>query len=988
MKIEEFQQNRFVRNVIRDQWLIFASTGVMAAFAVVYVLMLYKPGFESEAKVWIKDTSTRSYLSQPTNQPGYLSPLTQAGNPVMTQAQILTSREMSLYLSDFVARQQPRKQWAKTLNGKPNTLELIKVKTEPSTDVLHVSLKWNDPLLARDMLRVALERLNDTNLAFNRQIYTQKKEYVNTQLKNIERNLASVRERLKQFQSGNMTIDIDAQTHELVRLKTQLVAQLESVNASHRNNTSNAKALQSQLAMSPAQALQAVALGSGNESLVKMRSDLALLKQQFAKDGVKLAPTNPSMVALKRQIEELESQVKREVRETTGGSLLEGPLIYDNVRGQLVQDLASSSARSAGLGSEAGSLREAIARVNHSLRAIPESRYTLSGLQEEEKALAQAYDELRKMQIETQIKEAETPSNVFVVDAPSIPEKPSVPTGTHLIVLSTLLGLGVGVGLSVLKTQTQDRCEGAEAVAEATRSKILGVIPWLEKPPEARGFTDRSMFSMNDMACKHIISNLRIEAGKIEAQAIAFTSSSFEKPRSSGAYHLAQCMNRLGQTVAFIEADLRPGSLLEMLPDPFSGTDLSDLIMSTDLRLRAGQAVFPEEVLQGLTQDVNGIYLALNRQPVDNAYDYFASRGFRHILNVLKEQFDWVFIDTPAALIAPEFMAIATISDGVVLFVDKEATFKTLSAISEKVRGAGIPLLGSVIREKSSRLIQEQKIYANWRGPKGGGGVFSPVSENEPVASSLSSRVEFMGAKIDALTMRETLQRVSRVIEYGERMQHVVVNVAKLVTMSHDKKLRDIVNGCDLISADGAGVVIGARMLGIQIPERVAGIDLMKNLIDLSSQKGYGVFFLGADEEVIRDVVTHYRTLYPALKICGYRNGYFEPDEEAKIARKIREAKPDILFVAMTSPKKEKFMNMYKDTMKVPFIMGVGGSFDVVAGKVRRAPLWMQNAGLEWFFRLAQEPRRMWKRYLFTNMQFGWMLAGKAVSLRLGASNG
>lgn len=987
MKIEEFQQNRFIRNFIQDKWLIFASAGVMAAFAVVYVLTAYKPSFESEAKVWIKDTSTRSYLSQPTNQPGYLSPLTQAGNPVMTQAQILTSKEMSAYLSDFVARQQPQKEWAKTLNGKPNTLELIEVKTEPSTDVLHVSLKWSDPLVARDMLRVALERLNDTNLAFNRQIYTQKKEYVNTQLKNIERNLASVRDRLKQFQSGNMTIDIDVQTQELVRLKTQLVAQLESVKASHSNNSGSAKALQSQLAMSPRQALQAVALGSGNESLVKMRSDLALLKQQFAKDGVKLARTNPTMVASKRQIEELESQVKREVRETTGGNVVDGPLIYDNVRSQLVQDLVSSSARSAGLGSEASSLRAAINRVNTALKAIPENRYTLSGLMEEEKALAQAYDELRKMQIETQIKEAETPSNVFVVDTPSVPEKPSAPTGMHLIILSTLLGLGVGVGVSVLKTQTQDRCEGSDAVAEATKSKILGIIPWLEKPPEARGFADRPMFSMNDLACKHIISNLRIEAGKIEAQAIAFTSSSFEKPRSSGAYHLAQCMSRLGQTVAFIEADLRLGSLLGMVSDPGSTTDLSDLIMSTDLKLRAGQAVFPEEVLQGLTQDVNGIYLGLNRKPVDNAYDYFASRGFRHVLNVLKEQFDWVFIDTPAAMIAPEFMAIATISDGVVLFADKEATFKTLSSIAEKVRGAGIPLLGSVIREKSSRLTEEQEIYSNWRGPRGGGRSFSPVSTKEPVLSS-SSRVEFMGAKIDALTMQETLQRVAHIIEHGESMQHVVVNVAKLVSMSHDKKLRDIVNGCDLINADGAGVVMGARMLGIPIPERVAGIDLMQNLIGLSNQKGYRVFFLGADEEVVRDVVTHYRALYPALNICGYRNGYFNPDEETKIARKIQQAKPDILFVAMSSPKKEKFINTYKDTMKVPFMMGVGGSFDVVAGKVKRAPLWMQNAGLEWFYRLAQEPRRMWKRYLFTNVQFGWMLAGKAVSHRLGATNG
>lgn len=988
MKIEEFQQNRFIRNFIRDKWLIFASAGVMMAFAILYVLTLYKPAFESEAKVWIKDTSTRSYLSQNPDGPGYLSPLTQAGNPVMTQSEILTSKEMESFLSDFVAKHQPREKWAKTYKGKPYTAELIKVKTEPNTDILQVSLKWDDPVVARDMLRVALEKLDDTNLAFNRQIYTKKREYADQQLSEISNKLASVRDRIKQFQSGNLAVDIDAQTQELVRLKTQLVAQLESVNAARQNNSSNASSLQKQLAMNPKQALQAVALGSGNENLVKMRSDLALLKQQYAKDGVKLAPTNPTMVAAKKQIAELESQVKAEIRETTGGKANDGPLIYDNVRSQLVQDLASSNARSAGLGSEAASLTSAIARVNSSLKSIPENRYTLTGLHEEEKALALAFDELRKKQIEARIKEAETPSNMFVVDSPSLPDKASFPRGAHLIVLSALLGLGVGVGLSALKTQSEDLCEGADAIAEATKSKVLGVIPWLETLPEQRSAGDGSMFGMNDMACKHIISNLRIEATKTEAQAITFTSSSLEKPRKSGAYHLAECMSRLGQTVAFIEADLRPTGLMKLIPDTGAMTDLTDLILSTDLKLRGGQAVYPEEILAGLTRDVNGIYLALNRQPSDNAYDYFASRGFRHMVNVLKEQFDWVFIDTPAAAISPEFTAIAHISDGVVLFADRKATYKTLRGIAGKVHEAGVPLLGVIAREKSSRLEYEQEVYKNWRGPKGGGGTPVAAGGKSYAAGTGSRRVEFMGSKIDALTMQETLERISGVIERGESMQHVVVNVAKLVNMSRDKKLREIVNSCDLINADGAGIVMGAKLLGINVPERVAGIDLMQRLIAQASGKGHRVFFLGAEEEVVRDVVTHYRKTYPDLNICGYRNGYFKPEDEAKVAKKIRDAKPDILFVAMSSPKKEKFINAYKDTMQVPFMMGVGGSFDVVAGKVKRAPVWMQNAGLEWFYRLAQEPRRMWKRYLFTNVQFGWMLAGRAVSVRLGTANG
>lgn len=984
MQIQEFQQNRFIRNFIKDKWLIFASTGVLMVFALIYVLTMFQPTFKSESKVWIKDTATRSYLSEKQDEPGYLSSLTQAGNPVMTQSELLTSKEMSDYLSDYVARHQPKSKWADTnSDGRPDLEKRIKVKTEPNTDVIEVSLTWNDPVLSRNLLKTALEKLDETNLAINRQIYTRKSSYIGEQLKDIDQKLSAVRQRIRKFQAGNLTVDIDSQTQELVRLKTQLVAQLEGVNASRKNNSGNANSLQRQLAMNPAQALRAVALGSGNENLVKMRSDLALLKQQYAKDSVKLAPTNPSMVAAKSQIEELEAQVKSEISQTGGNAAATGPLIFDNVRSQLVQDLASSNARSVGLGSEAASLTAAINRVDTALKNIPQSRYTLTGLQDEEKALSLAYDELSKRDIEAKIREAETPSNVFVVDSPDIPEKASFPTGTHLILLSALLGLGVGMGLSAWKTYSEDLCEDAESVALATRGKVLGVIPWVENPGHVGG--DGSLFAMNDMACKHIISNMRIEADRFDAKAIAFTSSSFEKPNSSSAYHLAQCMSRLGQTVAFIEADLRPSNLLNLVPDKTAGVELSDLILSTDLKLRSGQTVFPEEVTNALTRDANGIYLALNRQPVENAYDYFASRGFRHILSALKEQFDWVFIDTPAAAIAPEFTAIAHISDGVVMFADRKATSKTLGAIADKIREAGVPLLGSIVREKNSRLEFEQEVYTNWRGPKGGGGL--PVGASGR-SNYGSKRVEFMGAKIDALSMRETLDCISRTIETNGRMQHVVVNVAKLVNMSHDKKLRDIVNECDLINADGAGIVMGAKLLGVNIPERVAGIDLMHQLVGMSSRKEYRIFFLGAEEEVVRDVVSHYKKMYPDLNICGYRNGYFKPEEEVKLAKQIRDAKPDILFVAMSSPKKEKFIAKHKETMQVPFVMGVGGSFDVVAGKVKRAPVWMQNSGLEWFYRLAQEPGRMWKRYLFTNVEFGWMLAGKAVSAKLGLANG
>lgn len=232
-------------------------------------------------------------------------------------------------------------------------------------------------------------------------------------------------------------------------------------------------------------------------------------------------------------------------------------------------------------------------------------------------------------------------------------------------------------------------------------------------------------------------------------------------------------------------------------------------------------------------------------------------------------------------------------------------------------------------------------------------------------------KINFLGIPVDSLTMEETVRYIDNVIQKNENINHVVINAGKVVSMTKDKQLYNSVVSCDIINADGQSIVWAARFLGLKLPERVAGIDLMENLIILSHTKGYKCFFLGAKEEVVKKVVEVYSQKYGAGIIAGYRNGYFTRDQEPEIAQKIADSGAQLLFVAITSPKKENFLYEYKDVLnKTNFTMGVGGSFDIVAGLTRRAPKWMQSLGLEWFYRLAQEPGRMWKRYLVGNTRF------------------
>ncbi len=234
-------------------------------------------------------------------------------------------------------------------------------------------------------------------------------------------------------------------------------------------------------------------------------------------------------------------------------------------------------------------------------------------------------------------------------------------------------------------------------------------------------------------------------------------------------------------------------------------------------------------------------------------------------------------------------------------------------------------------------------------------------------------RIEFLKAPMDIATMQETVTFIESRIEQKQFLQHVVVNVAKIVNMQKDPVLAESVKACEVINIDGMGVVFGARFLGHDVPERVAGVDLFHELLAMSAKRDFPVFLLGATEEVVNKTAEVVKAQNPNLNIAGYHDGYFWQDEEA-VVTKIRESGAKLLFVAITSPKKENFINKWQDKLGVDFVMGVGGTFDVVAGKVKRAPQWMQKAGLEWLYRVIQEPGRMWKRYLITNSKFAYLL--------------
>jgi N-acetylglucosaminyldiphosphoundecaprenol N-acetyl-beta-D-mannosaminyltransferase len=245
------------------------------------------------------------------------------------------------------------------------------------------------------------------------------------------------------------------------------------------------------------------------------------------------------------------------------------------------------------------------------------------------------------------------------------------------------------------------------------------------------------------------------------------------------------------------------------------------------------------------------------------------------------------------------------------------------------------------------------------------------MHDSEPAPGA---RLQLLGSPVDAVDMDEAVECAESAIAARHYLQQVSVNASKFVAMSEDPELRAMVAESDLVTADGQSVVWAARLLGTRLPERVAGIDLMARLLAAANSNGYRVFVLGARREVLDTALERLRKRYPSLQIVGSRDGYYQESEVEEVCEEIRAARPDILFIAMSSPRKEHFLHDHGKGLGVPFAMGVGGSIDVIAGLTRRAPGTLQRLGLEWAYRLAQEPRRLFSRYLRTNSRFAWMV--------------
>ncbi len=240
----------------------------------------------------------------------------------------------------------------------------------------------------------------------------------------------------------------------------------------------------------------------------------------------------------------------------------------------------------------------------------------------------------------------------------------------------------------------------------------------------------------------------------------------------------------------------------------------------------------------------------------------------------------------------------------------------------------------------------------------------------QEVVLSKNPRIKILDTIIDVLDMNQTIDLVDKYVQKKIPLHLVGVNADKINELNTNNRLKQIVNSCGIINADGASVILASKFLGKPLPERVAGIDLMEHLIKLSEQKGYSIYLLGAKQEVVEKTAQVLKKKYQNIKIVGIHNGYFNESDWPQISEEIKVKNPNFIFVGITSPLKEYLVEYLQNDGNDGVFMGVGGSFDVISGEIPRAPKWIQKINMEWMFRVIHEPKRLFKRYFIGNWKF------------------
>jgi len=450
--------------IYRDPWLfvkkhrvLATSVGILVATCtMVYSLAFYHNKYSSDAMVLIKDSAISTSYVLPEQNYAIQTTSSNASNPVLNTMGLLKSESISDALWQYLKTQHPEELQKLHLKTQEDWRayfaegrSLLKAKNMPATDMITLEFKWETPEVAKGGLETVLKAFQDTSKNINRAEQESRSKYLANQVVDIEQKLADLRERKSKYKQEMQTINISQESTKLADESIRLASRLNEVEAEASGKEAEFLRYQNMLHLSPENALNGTALGM-NTTLNDLQNKLYQLNQQYAELKITLTPKNPKLQEITSQIEAAKENIKSEMTRTlTSSSTKNGKnavAISDSTRGTIISQMVSARAESIQSYTQAQVMHKRLADIDKLIHDLPNKEQQLANMEEEEKSLSSALDTLRQKQLEAQLKQAETLSNVFIIDKPRLPGSPKFPTKIHLLFIGLLGGILAGMG--------------------------------------------------------------------------------------------------------------------------------------------------------------------------------------------------------------------------------------------------------------------------------------------------------------------------------------------------------------------------------------------------------------------------------------------------------------------------------------------------------------------------------------------------------------
>jgi polysaccharide biosynthesis transport protein len=732
-------ENRLLSLIKKEKLLFWLSILLAMVACLTYCTFFYTKLYETEAKLFLRNVARSSVVSE-YGDGSTLKTESGYSNPLFNYVQILESDELAFRVYN---RLKERQEQARTTNqqqalvptantpaeaqqqsAEKNILnqfeirsladwsriyaKMLDARVIPSTDVIELQLKWPDEAQSPIVANTIISELKSMNIELQRSVFGKQQGYLQEELTRIEKDLASVQEKIRDFRLANHAIDLDTESLQLTTSRVDLEKSLQVLNSEMQYNNRTQELLRLLKMQAPEVAVASTSIGE-DPYLVTLNSRLAEAEQKLASLRSRFTDAHPEVRTQLNEVATLKKGILTRQTEVLGGAKLKRG-IYNPAQSSLVVDLARAQSERVGLQARINALQGGINNLRNQESGIPAKRTSLEDLLKQEDALKTAYSGMKRALLETEIKGRSVVDNLVVLSAPNQAEWQAKDLAM-LILGFLLLGTLLGLSTAWLKDRMQDRWLNEDEIRSATGLPFLGLIPWLRHWPTS----DPAMLDRIDRAYSGVAHNLAQYSYRDQVQSIAFLTLATEHVDSPMVMNVAEKLVQADRSVLVIDTDAEmPGRHLKLLNNPTNeaamkaGRNLTDLVTNINRAARMNQPMSEDAILKAIEDCLISIPIEGAQRPVfylpaaaqaTGSIDITASKGFETLMQSLKTHFEFILVDTPShAAFDPEVQSVCIHTDGAVILLPYHSSRDLLVRLLDQFNDAGVKVLGLISR--------------------------------------------------------------------------------------------------------------------------------------------------------------------------------------------------------------------------------------------------------------------------------------------------